>query len=509
MELIFVHLSLNRCCHLSLARPHYMLHSDCSIMWRYFKSKQALVIILWYMLLNISLESIPYTSMALWSAMLVAIFFLYPFFGMVADIWCGRYLMITIGMCITWGGAILVAAYVANEASFSNIYLVTVLQSAQLVGIGIFQANALQFGTDQLKDMSSEHFSSFVHWYVWAQEIASYVYDWLKVAFDFVTPAYSHLIELLLVAGLISLVLCFRFIPTCRWTFENQMKVNPNPYKLIFGVLKFAWRHKQPVKRSAFTFWEENIPSRIELGKLKYGGPYTNENVEDVKTFFRITSLLLSLTAFFTCRNAFLVTNNAPVSGKFSQLLISRGIVDGLIFISLPLHELVIYPFAKSLYPGMMKRTLLGGIVTLFAECMFLILYAIDFSSNIEETTLGWLTIIRDFCDTFGYLIFTISLFEFIVAQSPQSMRGLLIGVYYCTAYGISQFAAWILYLPFHENGKSLYELIYLTMMTAVGIVGLAIFARASSMYKNRERDEVVNIHQFAESYFAVNSEND
>ena len=438
--------------------------------------------------------------------MLVAIFFLYPFFGMVADIWCGRYLMITIGMCITWGGAILVAAYVANEASFSNIYLVTVLRSAQLVGIGIFQANALQFGTDQLINLSSEQLSSFVHWYVWAQEISAEMYDWLKTAIQSVVPVYSNLLELLLCAALISLVLCFRLLPTCGWRFECQMRANP--YKLIFDVLKFAWRHKQPVKRSAFTFWEENIPSRIELGKLKYGGPYTNENVEDVKTFFRITSLLLPLTAYFTCRNAFLLTNNVHFNGKISQQLISRGIVDGLIFISLPLHELVIYPFAKSLYPGMMKRTLLGGIVTLLTECMFLILYAIDFSSNIEETTLGWLTIIRDFCDTFGYLIFTISLFEFIVAQSPQSMRGLLIGVYYCIAYGASKFAAWIIYLPVNKNGKSFYEMIYLTMMAAVGIVGLAIFARVSSMYKNRERDEVVNIHQFAESYYGVrNSE--
>ena len=90
--------------------------------------------------------------------------------------------------------------------------------------------------------------------------------------------------------------------------------------------------------------------------------------------------------------------------------------------------------------------------------------------------------IVPNICSKFGYLIFTISLLEFIVAQSPQSMRGLLIGVYYCIAYGVSQFAAWLLYEPF--------------------IVGLAIFARVASTYKNRERDEVVNVYLFAETYF-------
>ena len=29
-----------------------------------------------------------------------------------------------------------------------------------------------------------------------------------------------------------------------------------------------------PERRSAFTYWEEDIPRRIDLGKSKYGGPF-------------------------------------------------------------------------------------------------------------------------------------------------------------------------------------------------------------------------------------------
>ena len=66
-----------------------------------------------------------------------------------------------------------------------------------------------------------------------------------------------------------------------------------NPFKNIYKVLKYSWNHKVPQLRSAFTYWEEDIPQRIDLGKNKYGGPFTNEEVEDTKTFLRIVPLLL------------------------------------------------------------------------------------------------------------------------------------------------------------------------------------------------------------------------
>ena len=67
-------------------------------------------------------------------------------------------------------------------------------------------------------------------------------------------------------------------------------KAGLNPFKNIY---KYSWKHKVPERRSAFTYWEEDIPRRIDLGKNKYGGPFTNEEVEDTKTFLRILPLLL------------------------------------------------------------------------------------------------------------------------------------------------------------------------------------------------------------------------
>ena len=71
-----------------------------------------------------------------------------------------------------------------------------------------------------------------------------------------------------------------------------------NPFKNIYRVFKYAWKHKVPERRSAFTYWEEDIPPRIDLGKDKYGGPFTTEEVEDTKTFLRILPLLLCLFGY-------------------------------------------------------------------------------------------------------------------------------------------------------------------------------------------------------------------
>ena len=70
--------------------------------------------------------------------------------------------------------------------------------------------------------------------------------------------------------------------------FHHKLVKEPvtvNPVNLVFKVLKYAAKHKYPVQRSAFTYCENEQPTRLDYGKSKYGGPFTTEQVEDVKTF--------------------------------------------------------------------------------------------------------------------------------------------------------------------------------------------------------------------------------
>ena len=59
----------------------------------------------------------------------------------------------------------------------------------------------------------------------------------------------------------------------------------------------YARKHKYPENHSALTYWEEEAPSRLDLGKDKYGGPFTEEEVEDVKTVLNMLPLFIGFIA--------------------------------------------------------------------------------------------------------------------------------------------------------------------------------------------------------------------
>jgi peptide/histidine transporter 3/4 len=41
------------------------------------------------------------------------------------------------------------------------------------------------------------------------------------------------------------------------------------------------------------SYWEDDPPSRMDFGKVKYGGPFTTEQVEDVKTLIKSIGVIL------------------------------------------------------------------------------------------------------------------------------------------------------------------------------------------------------------------------
>ena len=45
--------------------------------------------------------------------------------------------------------------------------------------------------------------------------------------------------------------------------------------------------------RSALTYWKEDYPSRLDLGKEKYGAPFSEEQVENVKTVLQLILLFV------------------------------------------------------------------------------------------------------------------------------------------------------------------------------------------------------------------------
>ena len=64
--------------------------------------------------------------------------------------------------------------------------------------------------------------------------------------------------------------------------------------KITFEVIKYAWNNKCPENRSALTYWENEIPSRIDLGKKSMEDHF----LKQWKTFWRIVAVLFAAAGF-------------------------------------------------------------------------------------------------------------------------------------------------------------------------------------------------------------------
>ena len=236
---------------------------------------------------------------------------LYPLMGWLADVHFGRFKVIRtslwlllIGYCLIFVTFLIkyffeteTGKYIVHAAIFPLSFLII------NTGLAAFQANIIPFGLDQMPEASTEELSAFIHWYYGSRNIMAGItplFACFVTNFNLTTMT----ISLCEVACIILALLLFYYL-------KHILIIEPksvNPFKLVYSVLRFAAKHKVPLFRSAFTYWEDNIPARIDLGKKKYGGPFSNEEVEDVKTFIKTMGVLFVISVFMMSYYGILVS---------------------------------------------------------------------------------------------------------------------------------------------------------------------------------------------------------
>ena len=97
-----------------------------------------------------------------------------------------------------------------------------------------------------------------------------------------------------------------------------------------------------------------------------------------------------------------------------------------------------------------------------------------------------------------GPLLVTTTTLEFISAQSPHSMTGVLVGLFFAIQ-GIFQLLGYIITLPFSLSYSWVDEAlppfvscgsVYLLLTSAVGLLGFGLFSLTAKYYKYRKRDD-------------------
>ena len=182
---------------------------------------------------------------------------------------------------------------------FVVILIGFVLLPCSILGNAAYQANFIQFGLDQLLEVPNHYLGLFIHYASWAfymgsMPLAFFLLLWCDKPRNEVRKV---LYSLPLIGAFLIIILLIIIKWKRHWFYTEARQ--ENPYKAVFKILKFASKHKHPLQRSAFTYNDNYIPSRLDFAKERYRGPFSTEQVENVKTFFRMLLVLLSMGPVF------------------------------------------------------------------------------------------------------------------------------------------------------------------------------------------------------------------
>ena len=162
------------------------------------------------------------------------------------------------------------------------------------------QANFIQLGLDQLFEAPSRYLILFIHYAVWAFQSGSVSFLFTGYFMQCSYHGSKNKIIALAVILLINILMIVLLLIGClkrKWFHIEPGR--QNPYKTVYNIINFAKSHKHPLRRSAFTHNDDHIPSRLDFAKERFGGPFSTEQVENVKTFLRMLVILFAIGPSF------------------------------------------------------------------------------------------------------------------------------------------------------------------------------------------------------------------
>ena len=309
-------------------------------------------------------------------------------------------------------------------------------------------------------------------------------------------------------------------------------------------MLRFVAKHDKLLShRSAFTYSDDIKPPRIDFAMRKYGGLFETEVVEDVKTFLRIVVILLAATPVFLLdipasylfplfglhlgRNLTLY-----MSCTYDWMLFQSGNLSSIIAVlTIPLYVFFLYPYIRKWIPRIITRLGIGTMLMVASVVSMFIIQAVASNGALkkESTNNTCLFLARNHNNTFSPTLefptqvlvitnllsglaaplITIAVYEFISAQSPQAMKGLLLGVFYAFK-GLFITLGSMATFPFvqeslwgDQHGIFDCGFYYYLSNSVFGVLGLVVFVLAARWYHYRERDDPPYRHQYAEDYYS------
>ena len=360
----------------------------------------------------------------------------------------------------------------------------------------------LPFISDQLIGASSDELSAVVQWYYWAKHVGFCLCDIILYLIIYklgITFGAVLFFAVPLAVIIISDCLCQQWL-------DKTHKVT-NPIKLIIQVLNYTRKHSCPERRSAFTYIDEEQPTRMDYGKTKFGGPFTEEEVEDVKTVLRLIPLII-------CFGLIVITlAYTPVAILVGEgnigIVVNNGLKNWLSpALLIPFYQFLVRQCIRN-SPSMLRCI---GVAMVMCTVSYILLatsavvgvvYSHDVHSylscthNISQPVyiVHWYWKIGPLLlYSIGKTIVCVLALEFVIAQSPDNMKGFVLGL--TLAFD------GIVYLVLVEAIKLKITLCYDLQALVVLAVLFVVFLVLSKRYTLRERNREINIQAIVEERY-------
>ena len=569
---------------------------SCSLALQFcLPSKAAYLILLWTVAVGIVYYSLlgtailgsytaEWASVAIYDsvmyALLAFIMMFYPLSGFVADVCCGRLKTVAISLTVLLIFLFVMISAVLTSTSMQHFHIESkdisyLFSNAQgiivsilliisillfVAGLSGYQANHIQLGLDQLFEAPSRYLSLFIHYATLAFYIGkipliglSFLLAYIKECAR-INTAGIHNVWFMLVLLLLLVIILFSLLLISHWKRRWFISDSgqSNPYKTVFKVISFAWKHKNPLRRTAFTYGDDYIPTRLDFAKERFGGPFTTEQVEDVKVLRRIIAILFAIGPVFVLEmpgSEFVfpvfglhtlhknLTDNFKLCDAEYEDLWQFTIASGTfmtitsMIVLFPFYMWIIFCHLRNRMPKVFTRMGVGIVLSLIGvasmlmvdvaghslnstlssdvnktQCMFqfytLNKHDLHVWSSYPALNMHWAVLIApSLFLRIGPLLTVATTLEFISAQSPHSMKGVLIGIFF-SIRGLFQLLNSITIIPLSLKrpwavGKMIEDppvtncgFVYLLLTFVVGLTGLIMFSLAAKRYTYRVRDE-------------------
>ena len=447
---------------------------------------------------------------------------LFPLIGWLTDTIIGRERAINFSLWSCWCGILLQCISYSIQygtcglpVNIAKYGISGVALLLLILGIAGLFTNIPPYGLDQLRDKPNTHARAFVHWTVWGFVLGAIIG---------IGTGSSNDSEFVLITGI--MIFLFISVALCLHAcFHNYYKLvgtqKNNPYKIVYNVLKYALYHKSPENRSAFTYWENKIPSRVDVGKSKYGGPFSEEDVENVKTFWRIVAVLLSTFGLFipfyqvtygvvryinTFKGATTALNGQGSSALYLGL-------DSQIILLVPLFELVIIPLFPKIEYFILKALRAIGVSYILILIALLCMIVLDLVGHIvtpgDVVCATSLPSTRDDLVQISFLYYSIPLafsglahalinlyvLEFIISQAPANMSGMIVGTYWFFGNLYANIGHIFIYWNIGGPGRVSCSFWVLLLQIGICIIGMIIYIFVARWYQRRRKDEDYEVH--------------